>query len=246
VGERSGWWAGFRAECLVWRLVGLWVDGWVKGWESRVVGFGWSGPQLEPTIPPATNSSDGACLLSASLKGHSRSSGGQRSLFMTVTTVRACGVCRQVMSLVLVLDTPRDVAKLLADVKFAGNSRKSRSRCSRPMAFLDQTIVRRTDVANRILAVFMLIAFAAPAVAGVETWAVTEANKTHTVTTIGSLDITNDGSTSIVVKVLDAKGKEVSIKTIAANDSGQVTVASGNTAYVVHNGGDSSGCVQVQ
>ena len=52
VGERSGWWAGFRAECLGWRLFGSLVDGWVKGWESRVIGFGWSGPQLEPTIPP--------------------------------------------------------------------------------------------------------------------------------------------------------------------------------------------------
>ena len=53
MGERSGWWAGFRAECLVCRLVGSWVDGWVKGWESKVVGFGWSGPQLERAIPRA-------------------------------------------------------------------------------------------------------------------------------------------------------------------------------------------------
>ena len=49
--ERSGWWAGFRAECLGWRLVGSWVDGWVKGWESAVTGFGWSGPKLERAIP---------------------------------------------------------------------------------------------------------------------------------------------------------------------------------------------------
>ena len=47
MGERSGWWAGFGAECLVWRGVGSWVDGWLKGWESRVIGFGWSEPQLE-------------------------------------------------------------------------------------------------------------------------------------------------------------------------------------------------------
>ena len=47
MGERSGCWAGFRAECLGWRGVGSWVDGWLKGWESRVIGFGWSEPQLE-------------------------------------------------------------------------------------------------------------------------------------------------------------------------------------------------------
>jgi len=57
VGERSGWWAGFRAECLDWRLVGSWVDGWVKGWESKVVGFGWSGPKPERAIPPRSMAS---------------------------------------------------------------------------------------------------------------------------------------------------------------------------------------------
>ena len=55
VGERSGWWAGFRAECLDWRLVGSWVDGWVKGWQSRAVGFGRSGPKLERAIPTEEN-----------------------------------------------------------------------------------------------------------------------------------------------------------------------------------------------
>ena len=37
-------------ECLDWRLVGSWFDGWVKGWESKAVGFGWSGPKLEPPM----------------------------------------------------------------------------------------------------------------------------------------------------------------------------------------------------
>ena len=57
-GERSGWWAGFRALCLGWRLVGSWIDGWVKGWESKVVGFGWSGPQLECPVRVAEASSN--------------------------------------------------------------------------------------------------------------------------------------------------------------------------------------------
>jgi hypothetical protein len=51
VGERCVWWVGFRAECLGWRRVNSWVDGWLKGWESRVAGFGWSGLQLVPPTP---------------------------------------------------------------------------------------------------------------------------------------------------------------------------------------------------
>jgi hypothetical protein len=53
VGERCVWWAGFRAECLGWRRVNSWGDGWLKGWESRVAGFGWSGLQLVPPTPLA-------------------------------------------------------------------------------------------------------------------------------------------------------------------------------------------------
>jgi hypothetical protein len=53
VGERCVWWVGFRAECLGWRHVNSWVDGWLKGWESRVAGFGWPGLQLVPPTPSA-------------------------------------------------------------------------------------------------------------------------------------------------------------------------------------------------
>ncbi|MGK0352893.1 MAG: hypothetical protein ACJAYX_003581 [Planctomycetota bacterium] len=41
IGKRAGW---------VWRGVSSWVDGWLKGWESRLVGFGWSAPHFEPPV----------------------------------------------------------------------------------------------------------------------------------------------------------------------------------------------------
>ncbi|MGK0304070.1 MAG: hypothetical protein ACI89X_004973, partial [Planctomycetota bacterium] len=37
--------------CLNWKGVSSWVGGWLKGWESRLVRFGWSAPQLESPTP---------------------------------------------------------------------------------------------------------------------------------------------------------------------------------------------------
>ncbi len=67
VGERCVWWWGFREECLDWRGVSSWVDGWLKRCESRLVGFGWSEPHFEspmlllglPILSPAQLSDGG-------------------------------------------------------------------------------------------------------------------------------------------------------------------------------------------
>jgi hypothetical protein len=42
VGERCVWWCGFREECLDWRGVSSWVDGWLKG--ARLGWLGSRGP----------------------------------------------------------------------------------------------------------------------------------------------------------------------------------------------------------
>ena len=49
--QRCVLWWGFRAECMGWRGVNSWVDGWLKGGETRLVGFGWSGLHFESPTP---------------------------------------------------------------------------------------------------------------------------------------------------------------------------------------------------
>ena len=61
MGERCVRWAGFRAECLGWRGVSSWVDGWLKGWETRLVGFGLSGLNFESPTPSRKLGSTSFC-----------------------------------------------------------------------------------------------------------------------------------------------------------------------------------------
>jgi hypothetical protein len=49
--QRCVLWWGFRAECMGWRGVNSWVDGWLRGGETRLVGFGWSGLHFESPTP---------------------------------------------------------------------------------------------------------------------------------------------------------------------------------------------------
>lgn len=52
MGERCVWWCGFREECLDWRGVSSWADGWLRGERVGWLGSGGSDRSLNDLHPP--------------------------------------------------------------------------------------------------------------------------------------------------------------------------------------------------
>ena len=96
------------------------------------------------------------------------------------------------------------------------------------------------------VAVVLLLVGTATAGSNDKLWQVTEKSKSQKLTPSGtSINVQNDGNTSVVVRLLDKDGNFVREETVPANSDRDIRWNNSDyTVWVVHNGGDTNGCFE--